>query len=210
MASDEHQPAELSSPPAPERPATASRRWWSWRRTAVTAAIVVGVAAAGGAAIAVAADDVPRRASAAESGAGPGPGGPGPAGRGGLGGMVHGEFVVPDGDGGYATRLVQHGKLTEIDGDRITVVSDDGYSRTYSTTSSTEYRGVDSLADLKVDALVVVIANEDGAALSVGDRSARPERGPGGPLDRQRGHDRGGPAERGTPPGPPATPEPTG
>jgi hypothetical protein len=44
---------------------------------------------------------------------------------------LHGEFVVPDGSGGYSTVLTQTGTITAISPTSITVRSADGYSQTY-------------------------------------------------------------------------------
>ena len=67
----------------------------------------------------------------------PGPGGPPPGGMHGPGpdavgaAQLHGEFVVSDGSGGYATMLTQTGTVTAISATSITVRSDDGYTQTY-------------------------------------------------------------------------------
>src|SRR5258708_39143362 len=44
---------------------------------------------------------------------------------------LHGEFVVPDGAGGYTTELTQTGSVTAISPTSITIRSEDGYSQTY-------------------------------------------------------------------------------
>ena len=44
---------------------------------------------------------------------------------------LHGEFVVPDGAGGYNTVLTQTGTVTAISPTSITVRSEDGFSQTY-------------------------------------------------------------------------------
>ena len=227
MASEEHQAADAPAGDAPSR-----GRSWSGRRTAAAVAVAVGVAAAGGAAIAAGtgggAAAVGNVAFTSDPGYGQGgtgqegqegkggrPGGHrGPGGMGpGLGDALHGEFVVADGSGGYVTRLMQSGKVTAVDSGSITVASDDSYSKTYSITSSTTVRGAESAAAIPVDTVVTVVADQGGAALSIGHRPAKPEGGPGGPG----GHPRGGaPGERapgepapgeGTPPAPSPTPD---
>jgi hypothetical protein len=100
------------------------------RQTLVAVGVAVVIAALGGAAI-----------YAATSGGsntgihGPGPGGPGrwggPAGPGGPGAALHGEFVVPDGNGGYRTELTQTGVVTAVSGGSITAESADGFTQTY-------------------------------------------------------------------------------
>ena len=57
------------------------------------------------------------------------------------GGVLHSETVLSDGDGGYITHLTQMGKIESIDSDRLTVVSDDGYERSWSRTSDTVVGG---------------------------------------------------------------------
>jgi hypothetical protein len=54
---------------------------------------------------------------------------------------LHGEFVVPDGAGGYTTELTQTGTLTAVSPTSITVRSEDGYSQTYVITERTGQRG---------------------------------------------------------------------
>jgi hypothetical protein len=104
-------------------------------------------------------------------------GGPGATGRGGamaLGNALHGEFVVPDGNGGYATRLVQTGTVSAIDSSSITVASEDGYTKKYSIgSSSTVQQG------LAAGAAVTVVADQGGSVLTVSGRMA------GGRPDRQ-------------------------
>ena len=56
-------------------------------------------------------------------------GGPGPAAVGAT--SLHGEFVVPDGAGGYTTVVTQTGAVTAISPTSITVRSEDGFSQTY-------------------------------------------------------------------------------
>ncbi len=200
MASEDHPttaaPAGDVAPPG---------RSWSGRRTAVAVFVAVGVAAAGGGAIAAATGGDPSgvgnvafttdpgygQGGYGQSGSGEGdtgqqgrpgrgPGGPGGMGHG-VGNALHGEFVVSDGSGGYVTRLVQTGKVTAVDSGSIRVASDDGYSKTYSITSSTTVRGAESASAIAVDTVVTVVADEGGVALSVGDRSARPDGAKGGP-----------------------------
>jgi hypothetical protein len=44
---------------------------------------------------------------------------------------LHGEFVVPDGSGGFTTVLSQTGRVTAISAGSVTARSDDGFSQTY-------------------------------------------------------------------------------
>ena len=68
---------------------------------------------------------------------GRGPGGPGhgPGHKGGPG--IHGEFVVPNGSGGYQTVTHQRGEVTAVSATSITVKSEDGYSATYVVNADT-------------------------------------------------------------------------
>ena len=54
-------------------------------------------------------------------------------------GMLHGEFTVADGKGGYQTELVQRGTVTSFSGGTLTVSSADGYTHGYSTDSTTKF-----------------------------------------------------------------------
>ncbi|HEX3828791.1 MAG TPA: hypothetical protein VHV82_16120 [Sporichthyaceae bacterium] len=54
-------------------------------------------------------------------------------------GMVHGEFTVADGKGGYTTELVQRGTVTAFSGGTLTVKSSDGYTHSYTTDSTTAF-----------------------------------------------------------------------
>jgi hypothetical protein len=158
---------------------------WSGRKTALAVVAAVAVAGAATAGIAVAANHT----SAGTGGSGqfggpPGqggfPGGPGgqqglqgqqdgglPGGRGGpaggLAGALHGQFVVADGNGGYVTREVQTGKVTAVSATSITVVSTDGYSRTYTVDSSTAVdNGADAISDVATGHTANVIATVSG------------------------------------------------
>jgi hypothetical protein len=65
---------------------------------------------------------------------------PGPRGfgfKGFGGGVVHGQFTVSDGNGGYRTELVQTGKASAVSPGSITVTSADGYKHTYTVTATT-------------------------------------------------------------------------
>jgi hypothetical protein len=190
-------PTNSVGPAGPAVRAAGAGRSTVGRRTVAAVAVAVGLAVAGGVAIAAtgASTGIGNAALghpggygySGEARPGDGQGGPGmPGGRGGIGGALHGEFVVPDGNGGYATRLLQSGRITAVDGDSLTVASDDGHSTTYTITSSTTFHGIASAADLAVDGTVTVVADEDAAALTIGDRPARGG-GPGGPAHRGPG-----------------------
>lgn len=64
-------------------------------------------------------------------------GGLGKFGIGGMGGIVHGEFVRPNGSNGYQTVDVQTGQVTSVSSSSITLKSADGFTKTYSVTTNT-------------------------------------------------------------------------
>ncbi|HEX5496519.1 MAG TPA: hypothetical protein VFX70_18305 [Mycobacteriales bacterium] len=127
-------------------------------RIAGWAAAGVLAAGAAGAGIAYAADPTPAPTASSGGTATAGPGGPGraggptagrpgrkarrlPAGRGLLAGrLMHGEVVVRGKDGQPATVDVQRGKVTAVSASSISVRSDDGFTATYSVTSTTRVR----------------------------------------------------------------------
>jgi hypothetical protein len=99
-------------------------------------------------------------------------GGPGP-GFGGPRGAIHGEFVEPDGSGGYRTVDTQMGDVTSVSSDAISVKSADGFSKTYSVDQNTVVNsGRDGIANVKDGDKVVVNAVVTGgkaAARSIQD-----------------------------------------
>jgi hypothetical protein len=108
---------------------------WSWAKTLAAVAVAL-VLAAGGAAVIHAA------AGTTEQAGRPGFGGPPPGGFGAgpqfdAPAALHGEFVVDDGMGGYATELTQTGVVTDISADAVTARSADGFTRTYTITEQT-------------------------------------------------------------------------
>lgn len=105
-----------------------------------------------------------------------------PGGRHGLGklagrGALHGEFVVPDGNGGFRTMVVQRGEVTAISKTEITVVSEDKFSTTYAVTADTLVNAArDGITTIKKGATVNVAATKVGSkatAVHIGDQSAR-------------------------------------
>ena len=145
-------------------PSNAKRR----RLTAV--AVIAAVLLLGGIGVAVAqtsggsSTTTTPSSNAAPGGPG-GPGGPGPRGPGGPGGhfkggpgpgfggprgAIHGEFVQPDGNGGYRTVDQQVGDVTSVSSDSITVKSADGFSKTYSIDQNTVVNsGRDGIGNVK-------------------------------------------------------------
>jgi hypothetical protein len=99
-------------------------------------------------------------------------GGPGP-GFGGPRGAIHGEFVEPDGSGGYRTVDQQVGDVTSVSKDSISVKSADGFSKTYSVDENTVVNsGRDGIGSVKNGDKVSVNAVVNGgkaAARSIQD-----------------------------------------
>jgi len=142
-------------------------------RRIVVIGTIAGILLAGGIGVAVAQTDgsssttTPSTTVPGKAPGGPGrPGGPGGHFKGGpeMGGprgAIHGEFVTPDGNGGYRTVAVQTGEVTAVSSDSITVKSVDNFSRTYSVDENTVVNsGRDGIGDVKngnkvsVDAVV--------------------------------------------------------
>ncbi len=100
---------------------------------------------------------------------------------GGPRGAVHGEFVVPDGSGGYRTMLTQRGTATKVSDSSITVRSEDGFTATYAITDATRVGATrDGVGSIKNGADVAVMAERKGnaaTALAVADLDSW--RGPG-------------------------------
>lgn len=124
--------------PAPEK-AT-----WSTRKTLAAVGIAAVLAAGGGLVIYAATSGQSHDAGPGGWG-GPGGGGPmgGPGRQGPMGGpgdlppALHGEYVVPNNNGGFRTEFTQTGTVTDMSGTSITLKSADGYTRTYAITTTT-------------------------------------------------------------------------
>jgi hypothetical protein len=162
-----------------------SKRW----RLAGTVAAVAVTTAAGGVAWATtdlgpAADPTP---SASPSATTPGnPNKPDKAdkteGRGrhgmlGLGGALHGEFVVEKDGGGYQTMATQRGEVTAVSKESLTVKSEDGYSRTYTLTEDTLVNaardGIDNVKTGNTVMVTAVVEGDKATASSVSDGTVR-------------------------------------
>ena len=85
----------------------------------------------------------------------------------GMGGALHGSFVVPDGSGGYRTVMMQRGAATKVSDTSITVRSDDGFEQTYAITGDTavgaDRQGVNGIAK---GADVVVMGEKKGSGVT--------------------------------------------
>jgi hypothetical protein len=168
-----------------------SPRRWGLRETAAALGVAAVIAALGGAAIYAATEGSSHSFGAAHQAFGPGggtPGGPGGQ-HGAVGGpdpaaigstSLHGEFVVPDGAGGYTTVLTQTGTVTAVSPTSIIVRSVDGFSQTYVLPSTAGNAG----APFTVDDQVVVRATRSGQTVTVtniGNLQQGGPLGPGGP-----------------------------
>jgi hypothetical protein len=121
----------------------------------------------------------------------------GPGGMGGMAGGVrpgalvggpalHGEVIVPDGDGTFTTVLVQRGEVTAVSATSITVKSADGFTQEYAVTADSTIRvagGGDSIGDVKTGDAVGVRAAKSGSAVTLdylvaGDAARMPGGGP--------------------------------
>jgi hypothetical protein len=140
---------------------------WRWRETAGAVAIAAVIAALGGAAIYAATEGnshtfgPPHQAFGPRGGQHGAVGGPSPASVGAT--SLHGEFVVPDGAGGYTTVLTQTGAVTAISPTSITVRSEDGYSQAYVIPDAAGNANV----PFAVDDHVVVRATRSGQTATV-------------------------------------------
>jgi hypothetical protein len=96
----------------------------------------------------------------------------------GHGPVLHGEFVVTKEGGGTRTVATQHGKVTEVGDDKLTVRSDDGFTRTYATDDDTRVNsGRQGLASIRKDATVMVAATIAGNTATAQHVTDLPSRG---------------------------------
>ena len=178
------------------------------RRTATVATGVVIAVAAGGAAWAASGTDGATASPSAASpdaspSASPGEdrtptygegrgrfGGGGPHGRG-LGGVLHGEAVVPDGEA-YREVAFQRGTVSAVGPTSLTVNSEDGFSRTYVLDDETVVDGTagDSSSLAEGDA-VRVLADLDGEVATATSVQERDLAGPDGAAGKDRGEGHG-------------------
>lgn len=111
---------------------------WGARKTIGAIAVAAAVAGVGGAAIAAATDTGSGPGGFGDFGGFGGFGGGGPEGPPGAmrhtdidPAALHGEYVVADGRGGFATMVTQTGRITAVSTTAVTARSDDGYTQTY-------------------------------------------------------------------------------
>lgn len=104
---------------------------WSRRRRLTFGLTAVALVAGGGVAIAAGQPDGTDTTTTAKP----------VQGKDAFGGVLHSESVVSDGNGGYVTHLTQVGKIESIDAGNLTVVSEDGYKRSWARNADTVVGG---------------------------------------------------------------------
>lgn len=197
----------------PERtPGSSVRELWQRRsargRAVLAAATVVVLALGGTVAYAATSGRSGSEGATAASSSSPSPGAPG--GRPGFGGpgfglggeAVHGEATVKDGDTGkWVVRVWQRGTVEKVDGDQVTVKSDDGTQWTWTVSSDATVRGSGdsdsgAAAPKKGEtAYLVGSRSESGTLTATQVRSGSlDDKGPGG---RRGGFPGRGPGDRG-------------
>ena len=162
-------------------PGTPPRPSWSPGKKIAAGAVAAVIVAGGGAAVWAASSSSTATASGpgGMNGMTGGPGGMtgGPAG--GLGSALHGEYVSSDGNGGYVTKIMQTGEVTELSATSLTAKSDDGFSKTYTITSA-------QATGLATGDTITVVATESGdtataTSVTEGQTGAQPGGGQGAP-----------------------------
>jgi hypothetical protein len=153
-----------------------SERPWGRRATFAAVGVAALIGALGGGAV-YAATDSGGHGGGFGPGFGPGDFGPPPgggpfAGHGRSGhdsvdpATLHGEFVVPDGHGGFQTDIVQVGTVTAVSPTSITARSDDGFTGTY-VIPPTASGSNDSTVPFGVNAKVSIRATRTGGTQTV-------------------------------------------
>lgn len=157
---------------------------WSKRQTLAAIAVAAVIGGIGGAAIYAATQEPAHAMGGGPHGMtgvmhGPPPGGPpgAPPPQGGspssaepsgASGAIHTESVVPDGNGGFTTKLFQTGTVDEVTMTNVVVRSGDGYTQIYTFPSAAS----SSSRPVAVNDTVTVEATRDGATVtlnSIGD-----------------------------------------
>ncbi|MDT7728597.1 MAG: hypothetical protein QOI21_5173 [Actinomycetota bacterium] len=172
------QPAGWGAPPPAAEPGAepGAKKGWNGRKTAIAVGVAVLIAAGGGVAIAMGTSGGTTTAQQ------PGMGGAGGRQFGGTQGgaaggetsalrnALHGDFVVADGKGGYATERLQTGDVTAISATSISLTSKDGYAQVYTIDATTQ-----KTSEPKTGESVTVVAKVSGdtaTATSVGSATA--------------------------------------
>ena len=137
-----HMSSLHSGPVTSEKVDQQRSRPWRTPQTLVAVVVAIAIGGLGGAAVYAATDGSPRIMGGGSHGPGgpvhgpppPAPGGPpedqaGPA-------VLHSEYVVADGRGGFTTKMTQTGAVDEVTLSSIVVRSDDGYTQMYAFPSA--------------------------------------------------------------------------
>lgn len=143
---------------------------WGMRKTAGAIAVAAAVAGVGGAAIAAATDGGFHAMSGGFAGS---PSPPSAHHTDVEPGSLHGEYVVADGHGGFATLVSQTGRITAISATSVTARSDDGFVQTYAIHDV----GALALPPFAVNDQVTINAKREGPTAMV--TTMRPPLAPG-------------------------------
>jgi hypothetical protein len=77
--------------------------------------------------------------------------------------VLHGQYVVPDGNGGYTTELMEVGKVTAMSATSLTATSADGFSQTYTIDAATATgNGSTGIGSVATGKTVTVVAKSTG------------------------------------------------
>jgi hypothetical protein len=171
-------------PDEPTWGAASPHRGWSGRQTLAAVGVAAVIAAFGGAAIYAATSGGSNDVGRSWQGRGPGRSGPGGSGPGGPGrwsppaAALHGEVVVPDGNGAYTTVLTQSGVLTAVSDTSITAKSADGFTQIYTIAPGSRAANT----QLAVNDTVTIRANVTNNAATATTVTEGEDPGPGGPA----------------------------
>jgi hypothetical protein len=153
---------------------------WGKRQSLAAVAVAAVIGGVGGAAIYAATQEPAHAMGGGPHGMtgamhGPPPGAPPPPGGApsgaepsGAPGAIHTESVVPDGNGGFTTKITQTGTVDEVTMTNVVVRSSDGYTQIYTFPSSS----ASSSRPVAVNDTVTVDATRNGATVtlnSIGD-----------------------------------------
>lgn len=181
MNSDTTSPPSAAQP-RPDEPAWGTPqpgRGWSSRQTLAAVGVAVVIAAFGGAAIYAATSGGSNNIGPGWHGRGfGGPGFGGPGGGGAPAGALHGEFVVPDGNGAYTTVMTQTGVLTAVSDTSITAKSADGFTQIYTIAPGSRAANT----QLAVNDTVTIRANVTNNAATATTVTEGDDPAPGGPA----------------------------
>ena len=152
-------------------------RGWSGRQALAAVGVAAVIAAFGGAAIYAATSDGSNDVGRSWQGRGPGGSGPGGPGRWSLpAAALHGEFVMPDGNGAYTTVLTQSGVLTAVSDTSVTAKSADGFTQIYTIAPGSRAANT----QLAVNDTVTIRANVTNNAATATTVTEGEDPGPGG------------------------------